>query len=89
MASFDDSYLVMQKEFDMLNASQEELQSRFDSLKPLLDSGDVSAVVGIGQELLPLLSRNTAISAAWSASFFCPMKGRSNSYRLPGMNSVI
>ncbi|MBR2962674.1 MAG: response regulator [Lentisphaeria bacterium] len=58
IASFDDSYLVMQKEFDMLNASQEELQSRFDSLKPLLDSGDVSAVVGIGQELLPLLSRN-------------------------------
>ena len=58
MASFDDSYVVMQKEFDILNASPEEIQSRFESLKPLFDSGDVAAVVGIGQELLPLLARN-------------------------------
>jgi len=58
VASLDGSYVVMQKEFDMLNASQDDLQSRFESLKPLLDSGDVAAVVGIGQELLPLLSRN-------------------------------
>ena len=58
VASLDDSFVVMQKEFDMLSASQEEIQSRFEELKPLLDSGDVSAVIGIGQELLPLLSRN-------------------------------
>jgi len=58
VASLDGSYVVMQKEFDMLNASQEELQSRFESLKPLFDSGDVAAVIGIGQEILPLLDKN-------------------------------
>jgi signal transduction histidine kinase len=61
VASLDGSFIVMQKEFDMLNASQEELQSRFESLKPLFESGDVAAVIGIGQELLPLLSKNAGL----------------------------
>ena len=61
VAELDGSFIVMQKEFDILNASQEELQSRFESLKPLFDSGDVAAVLGIGQELLPLLSRNAKL----------------------------
>ena len=56
IAELDGSYIVMQKEFDILNSSQEELQRRFKSLKPLFDSGDVAAVIGIGQELLPLLN---------------------------------
>ena len=58
VASMDGSFVVMQKEFDILNASQEELQKRFESMKPLFDSGDVAAVIGIGQELLPILSKN-------------------------------
>ncbi len=58
VASLDGPYVVMQKEFDMLNASPDKLQSEFESLKPLLSSGDVAAVIGIGQELLPLLSKN-------------------------------
>ena len=58
VAELEGSFVVMQKEFDMLNASQEELQKQFESLKPLFDGGDVAAVIGIGQEILPLLSRN-------------------------------
>ena len=61
IAELDGSYIVMQKEFDMLNSSQEELQRRFESLKPLFDSGSVAAVIGIGQELLPLLDRNAGL----------------------------
>ncbi len=61
VASMNGNFVVMQKEFDMLNVSQDELQSRFESLKPLLESGKVAAVIGIGQELLPLLSRNAAM----------------------------
>ena len=58
VASLNGSYVVMQKEFDMLNVSQSELQSKFESLKPLLDGGDIAVIIGIGQELLPLLARN-------------------------------
>ena len=58
VASLGDSFTVMQKEFDILNATQEDLQKRFDELKTMLDSGDVAAVVAIGQEILPLLIRN-------------------------------
>ena len=58
VASLEDSFVMMQKEFDILNASPEEVQRRFGELKPLLDSGEVAIVVGIGQELLPILIRN-------------------------------
>ena len=58
VASLNGPFVVMQKELDMLNVPQSELQSRFESLKPLLDRGDVAVVIGIGQELLPLLARN-------------------------------
>ena len=58
VAALGDSFIVMQKEFDMLNSSREDVQARFESMRPLLDSGEVAAVIGIGQDLLPLLSRN-------------------------------
>ena len=61
VAELDGSYIVMQKEFDILNDSREEVQRRFESLKPLFDSGDVAAVIGIGQELLPLLNKNIGL----------------------------
>ena len=61
VASLGDSYVLMQKEFDMLNASPDEMQRRFESLKPLFDDGEISVVVAIGQELLPLLARNSAL----------------------------
>ncbi len=61
VAAMDGSFVVMQKEFDMLNATPEELQSGFESLKPLFESGKVAAAIGIGQEILPLLSRNAAL----------------------------
>jgi len=61
VASLGDSYVLMQKEFDMLNASPEEVQKRFESLKPMFDSGEVSVVIGIGKELLPVLVRNNGM----------------------------
>ena len=61
VAELDGFHIVMQKEFDILNSSPEEIQRRFESLKPLFDSGDVAAVIGIGQELLPLLNRNAGL----------------------------
>ena len=70
VASLNGPFAVMQKEFDMLNISQNELQSRFESLKPLLDSGDVAAMVCIGQELLPLLARNLDLIPEKTALLF-------------------
>jgi len=58
VASLGDSFVMMQKEFDILNSSQEEIRKRFDELKPLLESGEVAAVVSIGEELLPPLIQN-------------------------------
>ena len=58
VATLGDPFFVMQKEFDILNASREKIGKRFEELKPVLESGEVAAVVGIGEEILPLLIRH-------------------------------
>ena len=58
MAEKDDSFVVLQKEFDILNSSPEEIRKRFEELKPALDGGEIALIVGLGQEVLPVLTRN-------------------------------
>ena len=58
VATLDDSYVMKQKEFNILDTSQEEIRQRFNELKPELDNGKAAAVICIGQEFLPLLARN-------------------------------
>jgi signal transduction histidine kinase/CheY-like chemotaxis protein len=61
VAALGDSFVMMQKEFDVLNASEEEIGRRFDELKPVLEGGDVSVVIGVGEDILPLLARNSGL----------------------------
>ena len=58
VAELGDSYVVMRREFDILHASEEDIRTRFNELKTILDGGEVATVVCIGQELLPYLIRN-------------------------------
>ena len=51
-------FVVLQKEFDILNSSPEEIRKGFEGLKPALNRGEVSVIVGIGQDILPVLTRN-------------------------------
>ena len=59
VASLDGPYIVMQKELDLLNSPPEEVRKRIESLKPVLESGEIAVVICIGEELLPYLSRIT------------------------------
>ena len=58
VATLGDSFTMMQREFDLLNASEEETRKRFAELKSVLESGDIAVVVGIGEEILSPLARN-------------------------------
>ena len=58
VAEMGDPFVMLQKEFDILNSSPEEVRKRFEGLKPALDSGEVAVIVGIGEDLLPVLTRN-------------------------------